>query len=139
MSEKVNNRLLYGYIDVMALSLAIAVVFTLVDIGVVIIAAGLFVIDLLLLLTSPRCYVFSEEKVEIKYFFGLKETIEWRNIRSVSISWSRGLGRYHIIDEYEFCYFADPNEKHLFFMKSKIHKTRKTENLMKKYCPKKVD
>lgn len=138
MNEKVNNNLLYGYVTVMIVFVVLTVVFALVEIkSLCIISLLVFLTELILLLTSPRYYVFSKEKVVIKYFFGLEENILWCNLRAVTSAHESFIFRYRYTQWYHLIYYTE--KKNLSFMQGKVNKNKKTEHLMNKYCPQKIN
>ncbi len=95
------------------------------------------IMSLAIMFMTPTSYIFSQERVVIKYFFGLEESIMWTSVLSVRKS-LEVLTRLYITREYyDFCYLEE-RKKH-FFMNGEITKTKKTTELMKKYCPKKID
>ena len=84
-------------------------------------------------LISPLYFIFSEKEIKIVYTLGQKEIIEWKNIRDSTLfgSW--------IGDGFPHYSLAYPNnEKHLFFVRGEIPKTRKTKMLIKKYYRKNI-
>lgn len=95
--------------------------------GIGFLACGL--LPLFFLAVSPKYYVFSDTEVKIVYYFWLSEQIRWDSIRSItrSGSWIGGRGLPH----YELAYPC--GKKRPFFVCGEIAKTRKTEQLLKKY------
>ncbi len=101
---------------------------------------GVFFIVLTVLFISvifmtPKSYVFSEERLVINYFFGLKEDIFWQNVRYV-LRTHENVTRYTYLDVYEVGYYSE--EKRPFYMRGRVSKNKKTKSLMEKYCPKRV-
>ena len=92
---------------------------------------------LILILMNPICYIFSQERIVIKYFFGLEESIVWTRVGGVMKRLEVSKGFYTTRKYYEICY-QEEKKKH-FFMEGRIIKTKKTTELMKKYCPKRTD
>ncbi|MBQ7116665.1 MAG: DUF4304 domain-containing protein [Clostridia bacterium] len=88
-------------------------------------------VGLALILTSPVSYTFSEEKLVINYFFGLKENIYWKHRPNVISTYESHRALW--LKTYEFNYYSE--DKRLFFMQGKVSKNRKTKALMEKYCP----
>ena len=95
------------------------------------------IMSLAIIAMTPTSYVFSKEGVVIRYIFGLEENIMWTKVLSVmtelEISSRFYISRY----EYELTYLEE--KKKCFFMQGRIAKNKKTTELMKKYCPKKID
>ncbi len=81
---------------------------------------------------TPKSYVFSEERLVINYFFGLKENIPWQNVR-YALKTHENVTRYTYLDIYEVGYYSE--EKRLFYMRGRVSKNKKTKELMEKYCP----
>ncbi len=84
------------------------------------------------MLITPISYVFSEEKLVINYFFGLKENIYWRHLPHV-ITLHEEPTEFIWLKTYEFFYYSE--DKRLFFMRGVVSKNKKTKKLMEKYCP----
>lgn len=134
MNAKAYSIQLYGNAIVIVVFVILSVVFVLLDIKeLCVLSALLAAIRLFLMLTSPRCYVFSEDRVVIKYFFGLEENVLWRNLKFVENERERFILRYYYINQYHLMYNTD--QKLTFFMQGKVDKNKKTEQLMKEYCP----
>lgn len=89
------------------------------------------------LLIKPRCYVFSRERLVIKYFFGIEENIPWQDIRAIISNLEDPGGLFPILHSYRFIYYSE--EKQKFFMQGDVSKNRKIKKLMQKYCPKKYN
>ena len=84
---------------------------------------------------TPKSYVFSEERLVINYFFGLKENIFWQNVRYV-LRTHENVTRYTYLDVYEVGYYSE--EKRIFFMRGRVSKNKRTQALMEKHCPKRI-
>lgn len=85
---------------------------------------------------SPTIYVFEDDKLTIVYFFGIKEIIAWKEIRSIRKmgGWFRGKGRGFPV--YEVIY---PQKKKVpFFVESCIVSNKKTAKLLKEYYKKNI-
>ncbi len=89
-------------------------------------------VGLALVLTTPVSYVFSEEKLVINYFFGLKENIPWQNVRYVLKNHEK-VTRYRYLGIFEVGYYF--KEKRPFYMRGRVSKNKKTKALLEKYCP----
>ncbi len=85
---------------------------------------------------TPKSYVFSEERLVIKYFFRQEENIPWQNVRYVLKSHEK-VTRYSYLDVYEVGYYSE--EKRPFYMRGRVSKNKKTKALMEKYCPMRVE
>lgn len=81
---------------------------------------------------TPKSYVFSEERLVINYFFGLKENIPWQNVRYV-LKTHEEVTRYTYLGIFEVGYYSE--EKHPFYMRGRVNKNKRTQELMEKYCP----
>lgn len=95
--------------------------------GIGFLACGL--VPVFYLSTSPWCYIFTDDSVEIQYHFGLREVIRWDTIRSITASgsWIGGGG----LPQYALAYPS--KEKIPFFMNGEIVKNRKTKKLLAQY------
>ena len=94
-------------------------------------AALALTVGLALIFTTPVSYVFSEEKLVINYFFGLRENIYWKHRPTVISTYESHKSLW--LKSYEFYYYSEC--KRHFFMQGKVSKNRKTKALMEKYCP----
>ena len=86
-------------------------------------------------LFSPWYYIFSDTEVTIVYLFGIKDTICWYKVKSITEigSWFRrggGLPNYVL--------FFERKEKRPFFVNGEISKTLRTKKLIKKYWAKEI-
>ena len=107
-------------------------IFVFDDEGVIsfLVALPLMIILLFLILISPTHYIFSKTELTIKHFFGLKETIEYKDIRSIdefaesgTTAWIRPLKNYYIVYPH----------KSKFPFQSEILKSKKAKRLLKYY------
>ena len=133
--EKVFNKRKLGLAAGWFMSLLLSLAFFWADgmtMGIVAIVISLC--QAAVFLFTPWCYVFSRERLVIKYFFGLEESIPWQDVKSI---WPGHVSptRYSRLETFEFAYYSE--EKRLFFMNGIVSKNRKTKRLMKKYCPQK--
>ena len=94
----------------------------------------LAILQIVFIIITPLSYIFSEEKLIIRYLFGLEENIPWHHVRAIT-SHSEKAGRYLYLDSYKFYYYS--KEKQLFYMQGVVSKDKNTKKLMNKYCPKK--
>lgn len=97
-------------------------------------AAGLFVVSLIMLLFSHFKYTFSEEAIIIQYPLG-KEVICLKDITDIYFSYERLL-RYTNAEYYQIVY-NDENKKRFYFQ-SKIYKNSKTTQLLNDFCSDKM-
>lgn len=135
MKNKVFNKRIFGFATAFIVMIILALTwFTVDEVGLGIICIVTALIQIAFILITPICYIFSEESLIIQYWFGLEENIQWQYIRVIT-SHLEDAGRFIYLDSYKFYYY--PEEKHLFFMRGVVNKNRTTEQLMKKYCPKK--
>lgn len=95
------------------------------------------IMALTIMFMTPVGYIFSEERLVIKYLFGFKEVIIWTNVLSVMMRFETSKGIYITQKDYELYYRAE-NKRH-FFMQGRIAKNKRTTELMEKYCPKRID
>lgn len=135
--ETVPNLRRYGFIFAFfALTFLSAVFFYLdcVAIGVALIV--LSVVQIVLFLLAPRCYVFSKDSLIIKYNFSLKESIPWNSISLVTRDIEKPF-KYTYLKSYEICYHS--NKVQPFFMRGIVSKNKKTTALFKKYYQKNIN
>lgn len=95
------------------------------------------IMALTIMVMTPVGYIFSEERLVIKYLFGFKEVIIWTNVLSVMTRFETSKGIYITQKDYELYYRAE-NNRH-FFMQGRVAKNKRTTELMEKYCPKRID
>ena len=87
----------------------------------------LAVINLIIVLISPIYYVFDENELIIKYFFGLKEIIPYKQI-------------YMVLTDVNYKFWFPPKSYEIFYpheekfpLNSTIHQSRKTKRLLQHY------
>ncbi len=101
--------------------------------GIIFSVFALFIVFVICI--QPFYYTFTEKDVTLIYILGIKEKIEWRDVRCVvrkSSFTSAGAGFPH----YEIFYATA--KKYPFFVNSEIARTRKTKKLLKAFCPKEI-
>lgn len=101
------------------------------------VAIPLMIILLFLILISPTHYTFSEKALTINHLFGIKETIEYRNIRSVRECIESGTS--HWIIPMKYYYIAYPHEEKYFFLASEVRKSKKAKRLLQHYTNKEIE
>lgn len=90
---------------------------------------------LFVIFISPILFIFTEQNVTIVYWFGLKETISWSNVREIykEGSWFiKHKGPPHYVLTYP------KHNKKPFFMNGEIPKTFKTKYLIEKFWGQKI-
>lgn len=100
-----------------------------------VVSALLGLLTIFVILISPIAFVFTQHDVTIIYWFGLRETIKWSNIKSIweTGSWIlRGGGTPRYVLSYP------KHGKKAFFMNGEITKTFRTNHLVKKFWNKKI-
>ena len=133
--EKTINKRIFGFIFAFFVITIFSLVWFVVDeIGLGIACVFLAILQILFVLITPASYIFSEEKLIIRYIFGLEENIPWQNVRTIT-GHLEEVGRYYYLDSYKLYYYSE--EKHPFYMHGVVAKNKKTIYLMDKYCPKK--
>lgn len=92
-----------------------------------IVGIPLAVINVIIVLISPIYYVFGENELIIKYFFGLKEIIQYKQI-------------YMVLTDVNYKFWFPPKSYEIFYpheekfpLNSTIHKSRKTKRLLQHY------
>lgn len=91
----------------------------------------LMVLFLFSILISPTHYTFTEKALTINHLFGIKETIEYRNIRSVRECIESGTS--HWLIPMKYYYIAYPHEEKFFFLASEVRKSKKAKRLLQHY------
>ena len=135
--EKVVNKRIFGFVVAFLFCLPLAFVFfwaEVVYMGIIFFIGAL--LQIFAIITTPVGYIFSQERVVIKYLFGLEESTTWGRVFSVT-RWFEEPFKYFYLDVYKLTYRQE--KKRYFFMEGIIVKNKKTTELMKKYCPKKID
>jgi hypothetical protein len=94
------------------------------ELDFLVIGIPLTVINLVIILISPIYYVFDENELKIKYFFGLNEIIPYKQIYMVLTDVNYKF--WFPIKSFEIFY---PHEEK-FPLNSTIHKSRKTKRLL---------
>ena len=135
--EKVINKRLFGFLSAFFVILLLSFTFFWFDekgMGIALIFHAL--LQLVFIIITPRLYIFSRERLMIKYFFGFEENIPWQNVRAIT-QWYEEPGRFFYLSIYRIDYYS--KEKQKFFMQGEVTKNRKTKKLFEKYCPKKYN
>lgn len=136
--EKVINKRIFGYIIGFFTILLLSLLFFWLEekgIGIALIVFAL--LQIFFVLITPRAYVFSYDRLVIKYFFGLEEKIPWQDIRAVYPHSEDPGWLFPLLASYRIIYYSE--EKQKFFMHGAVVKSKKTKALLKKYCTKKYD
>lgn len=134
--EKVINKRIFGFAAAFFVILLLSLPFFRIDekgLGIALIILAL--IQIAFILITPKCYIFSRERLIIKYFFGLEENIPWQDIRAIT-PWCEKPG-FFFLDKYRIFYYSEKKQK--FFMHGEVVKNKKTKALLKKYCTKKYN
>lgn len=79
-------------------------------------------------LLSPLYFVFDEQEVVIVYTLGKKESIKWKDIKSITAYGSLMGGG---LPSFEIAY--PTNEERTFFMRGEIVRNHRTKKLIQKY------
>lgn len=134
--EKAINYRRFGFIFAFLIFMLISLFFFATHcIGIVITLFILGALQIILFFISPKYYIFSKERLIIKYSFSLKENIPWQNVKSIVIERESPV-KYFYLDSYEIYYF--PKVKCHFFMRGLVNKNKKTTALFEKYYSKKI-
>lgn len=133
--EKVINKRIFIFICAFVLFFSMGLLLFGFDKAI----GGLFlataIMALAVLIMTPTGYVFSKERVVIKYLFGFEENIAWDKLFWIHTGYEpKSIYR----QVYELHYFHKEKKKR-FYMNGEIIKNKKTTELMKKYCPKKFN
>lgn len=83
------------------------------------------------LFTSATHYLFDEEGIVIRYFFGIEENIPWSSVKEVILSGSSHLVSRYGDPTYKVNYEKD--KKTPYFANGEIIKTKRVALLMKTY------
>ncbi len=136
--ERVINKRIFGYIiGFFAIMLLSLLFFWLEEKGMGIALIAFALLQIFFVLITPRVYVFSYDRLVIKYFFGFEENIPWQDIRVVYPHSEDPGWLFPLLASYRIVYYSE--EKQKFFMHGAVVKKKKTKALLKKYCTKKYD
>lgn len=134
-SEKATNKRIFGFVAGFFILFLISLVLFVADIkGLGIALFLLALLQIVFIFITPISYIFSEEKLIIKYLFNKEENISWQYVRAIT-GHHENAGKYLFLDAYQFFYYS--KEKRPFYMQGVVAKNNTTEKLMDKYCPKK--
>lgn len=134
--EKTINYRRFGFIFAFLIFMIMSLFFFATHcIGIVITLFILGALQIILFFISPKYYIFSKERLIIKYSFSLKENIPWQNVKSIVIEMEKPV-KYFYLDSYKIYYF--PKVKCPFFMRGLVNKNKKTTALFEKYYSKKI-
>ena len=135
--QRIFNKRLLGFIADMLVFAVVTVWFFRVDNGLGVLCATLTVIQFFYIFISPIYYVFTDDSLTIKYFFGVEENIPWRKVNSIREHHSFHHKRYAFFKSYKIDYRSE--EKQHFLMDGTISKNKQITQLLKEYCPKKFE
>lgn len=129
--EKILNKRIFGFVFGFLLTFFFALFWFLIDMKPIgIICVVLSFLQIVMLLFTPKCYVFSDECLIIKYFFGLKEYIPWNSVRAITGELEEP-AKYFFLESYRIFYYSQ--EKRCPFMQGIVSKNKATTFLLKKY------
>lgn len=136
MNEKIFNKRILGF----AVCFFVMLIFSLLCLWLdeTVLAIACIILSLLqiaFILITPVFYIFSEEKLTIKYFFGREENIFWKNIRAVVKNYESAF-RYTLLDTYKIYYYS--KEKTPFYMQGVVSKSKKNNSPFRKILLKKT-
>lgn len=107
--------------------LAIAVVCFFYDLIVPgFVLAGVGAVCIVPIMLSPLRYIFTKKDVTIVYCFGVKERVEWYEVKRIAL-----VGKHYKL-QYK------PKRKYPFFVSGEIIKTRKTKKYLNKLYKKEI-
>ena len=136
MNEKIFNKRILGFAVCFFVMLIFSLLWLVLDETVLaIVCIVLTLLQIIFILIAPVFYIFSEEKLTIKYFFGREENIFRKNIRAVVKNYESAF-RYTLLDTYKIYYYS--KEKTPFYMQGVVSKNKKTTALLEKYYSKKL-
>ena len=134
-SEKVTNKRIFGFvIGFFTLSLISLVLFVVNVKGLSVAVFLLALLQIVFILIKPISYIFSEDKLIIRYLFNKEENIPWQHVRAITSDYET-IDKYLYLYTYKFYYYS--KDKRPFYMQGIVSKNSTTEKLMDKYCPKK--
>ena len=133
-SEKIINKRIFGFVFCFVIMLIFSLFWFLLDEIILVIICGLIsLLQIAFIIITPCCYIFSEERLIIKYCLGSEENIPWQHIRAI-VKLHENAFKYTSIVTYKIYYYS--KEKLPFYMQGIISKNKMTTALMKKYCKK---
>lgn len=135
--EKAVNCRRFGFIFAFLILMLISAFFFAAHCtGIVITLFILGALQIVLFFISPKYYIFSKDRLIIKYPFSLEENIPWQNVKSI-INELETPVKYFYLDSYKIYYFS--KIKKPFFMYGLVNKNKKTTALLEKYYSKKFN
>ena len=133
-SEKIINKRIFGFVFCFVIMLIFSLFWFLLDEIILVIICGLIsLLQIAFIIITPCCYIFSEERLIIKYCLGSEENIPWQHIRAI-VKLHENAFKYTSIVTYKIYYYS--KEKLPFYMQGIISKNKMTTAFMKKYCKK---
>ena len=105
------------------------------DLGWAIFFLILCLLPIYVFLISPMYVVFTPRDVTVVYLWGIKERIEWKEIRNIT-SYGSFFVRYGGFPRYQIAY--PKKEKYPFFVDSSIPRTHKVKKMVKRYYKGKI-
>lgn len=118
------------FMFVLFLLLGVSVLSSKDGLGYAIFFLILCLVPIFAFLISPMYIVFTPREITVVYLWGLKERIEWKQIRNIT-EYGSYLVKGSGLPEYQIAY--PRKEKYPFFVDSSIPKTHKTKKMVKRY------
>ena len=135
--KRVFNKRILGFTADMLVFIALTLCLFRADTVLGVLGIVLAVIQLVFILISPVCYVFTEDSLTIKYFFGVEEIIPWQKVSSIREHHNFHYKRYIFLKAYKIDYRSEV--KSHFIADGTVSKNKQITKLLKEYCPKRFE
>lgn len=138
--EKVLNKRIFGFLTAFIILFSVGLFLFCIDKAVGGIFLCVALMQLVIIYFEPVSYIFSQERIIIKYLFKREENTTWGRVFSV-IQMHESPIDFVFLKYWQVHYFSENPEKKRISSNygGRIIKNKKTTELMKKYCPKKID
>lgn len=134
--EKIFNKRISGFVICFFVMLIFSsFCYAIDEKGLAIVCLILSLFQIVFILITPIYYIFSKERLIIKYCFGPEESIPWEHVREVVKNHENAF-KYTPLDTYKIYYYS--KKKHPFYMQGVVCKNKATTILMEKYYSKKL-
>lgn len=104
------------------------------EIGIIVVVI-MSVLGVLGFLSAPHYCKITPEGVEIGFFFGVKASAEWKNIREIYKQWDNS---YKILNVYEYVFIGLEGNCKYPFLPNKFYVSKKMTKLLEQYAKNKL-
>lgn len=105
------------------------------EIGIIVVVV-MSVLGILGILSAPHYCKITPEGVEIGFFFGVKASAEWKNIREIYKQWDNS---YKILNVYQYVFIGLEGNCKYPFLPNEFYVSKKMTKLLEQYAKNKLE